>query len=58
MPGAAEFTQIATNVTQSSWMGEGLTAGEWMFKAEAKNASGLGEMSVIITVPVANAMAA
>ena len=58
MPGALEFTQIATNVTQTSWMGEGLTAGEWMFKAEAKNASGLGEMSIIITVPVANAMAA
>ena len=58
MPGAAEFVQIATNITQTSWMGEGLTAGEWTFKAEAKNGSGLGEMSIIITVPVANAMAA
>ena len=58
MPGAAEFTLIAANITQASWMGEGLTAGEWLFKAEAKNASGLGEMSIIITVPVANAMAA
>ena len=58
MPGAAEFVQIATNITQTYWMGEGLTAGEWTFKAEAKNASGLGEMSIIITVPVANAMAA
>ena len=58
MPGAPEFTQIASDITQSSWMGEGLTAGDWMFKAEAKNAAGLGEMSVIITVPVAAAMAA
>ncbi len=58
MPGALEFTLIAANITQSSWMGEGLTAGEWLFKAEAKNAAGLGEMSIIITVPVANAMAA
>jgi len=58
MPGAADFTLIAANITQASWMGEGLTAGEWLFKAEAKNASGLGEMSIIVTVPVANAMAA
>ena len=58
MPGALEFNQIASNVSQASWMGEGLTAGDWMFKAEAKNAAGLGEMSVIITVPVAAAMAA
>ena len=58
MPGALEFTQILTNATQTSWMGEGMTAGEWMFKGEAKNADGLGEMSAIITVPVAAAMAA
>ena len=58
MPGALEFTQIASDITQASWMGEGLTPGDWMFKAEAKNAAGLGEMSVIITVPVAAAMAA
>ncbi len=58
MPGALEFSLIASNITQASWMGEGMTAGEWMFKAEAKNAAGLGEMSAIITVPVANAMAA
>lgn len=58
MPGALGFQQILSNVTQTSWMGEGMTAGEWMFKGEAKNSAGLGEMSAIITVPVSAAMAA
>ena len=39
MPGALEFTQILLNGTQTSWMGEGMTAGEWMFKGEAKNSA-------------------
>ena len=57
-PGSTVFTQILTNVTQTSWMGEGLTPGEWMFSGEARNAAGTGDMSVIITVPVSAAMVA
>lgn len=57
-PGAPEFTKILTNVTQTSWMGEGLQAGLWTFKGEAMNAEGPGEMSAPITVPVQAAQAA
>lgn len=57
-PGALEFTKILENVTQTSWMGEGLNAGDWTFKGEARNASGLGEMSAPITVPIQAAQAA
>lgn len=57
-PGAAEFSKILDAVTQASWVGTGLVAGEWAFKGEARNAAGLGEMSLPITVPVSLAAAA
>lgn len=57
-PGSNEFVKMLNNVTQNSWMGEGLEAGQWAFKGEATNADGLGEMSEVIVVPVMAAMAA
>ena len=57
-PGAPAWTKILSNVTFTSWMGEGLAAGEWKFQGEAINGDGLGEMSEEITVPVAATMAA
>lgn len=57
-PGAPEFVKILSNVTQTSWQGQGLAAGPWAFKGEAKNADGTGAVSDVIVVPVANAMAA
>jgi hypothetical protein len=57
-PGAPEFVKILSNVTQTSWQGQGLAAGPWAFKGEAKNADGTGAFSDVIVVPVANAMAA
>ena len=57
-PGAPEFVKILSDVTQTSWQGQGLAAGPWAFKGEAKNADGTGEASEVIVVPVASAMAA
>jgi hypothetical protein len=57
-PGAPEFVKILSDVTQTSWQGNGLVAGPWAFKGEAKNADGTGAVSDVIVVPVANAMAA
>ena len=57
-PGATEFVKILNHVSQTSWMGEGMAAGQWAFKGEAVNADGLGEMSEVIVVPVMAALAA
>jgi hypothetical protein len=57
-PGAAAYELILTEVTTTSWMGEGLEAGTWKFKGEAINAEGLGEMSIEVTISVSNAAAA
>lgn len=57
-PGAAVYELILTEITTTSWMGEGLEAGPWQFKGEAINAEGLGEMSIEVTISVANAAAA
>ena len=57
-PGAAEFVKILDNVTQTSWQGQGLSAGQWAFKGEATNAAGAGPQSEVIVVPVHAAMAA
>ena len=57
-PGSNEFVKMLDNVTSTTWMGEGLAAGQWAFKGEAKNADGLGEMSAVIVVPVLAALAA
>lgn len=57
-PGALEWTKILNNVTQTSWMGQSLQPGDWLFRGEAVNADGLGEMSLPITVPISAAQAA
>lgn len=57
-PGAAGFMSIMENATLTQWMGEGLTAGDWVFKGEAINAAGTGETSAFITVPVSAVQAA
>jgi hypothetical protein len=57
-PNAPEFVKILSNVTQTMWQGQGLTAGPWAFKGEARNADGLGAVSDVIVVTVQAAMAA
>lgn len=57
-PGATGFVKILSNVTQTMWQGQGLTAGQWSFKGEARNADGTGPASEVIVVPVLAAMAA
>jgi hypothetical protein len=57
-PGATEFVKILGNVTQTTWQGQGLAAGQWAFKGEARNADGAGEPSEVIVLPVLAAMAA
>lgn len=57
-PNAPEFVKILSNVTQTTWQGQGLTAGPWAFKGEARNADGTGAVSEVIVVPVQAAMAA
>ena len=57
-PGTAAYELIMDEITTTSWMGEGLEAGTWKFKGEAINAEGLGEMSIEVTINVANAAAA
>jgi hypothetical protein len=56
-PGAPAFVKIFNHQALTTWMGEGLAAGEWKFQVEAENSAGLGEMSpeVIIAVPAAMA---
>ena len=52
MPGASAFVKIIDAATFTSWMGEGLAAGEWKFQGEAINGEGLGEMSEEVTLLV------
>ena len=57
-PGGIEFVKILSNVTQTTWQGQGLAAGPWSFKGEARNADGTGPVSEVIVVSVLSAMAA
>ncbi len=57
-PGGSDFEKILDGVAQTSWVGQGLAAGSWAFQGEALNGTGTGEMSDIVIISVAVALAA
>jgi hypothetical protein len=57
-PGAVEYEVILNGVTDKEWIGLGLAAGAWKFKAYATNAYGTGAESAVVQVSIANALAA
>ena len=57
-PGATQNEVLIENITDKEWMGLGLAAGLWKFKAFAKNAYGAAVESEVVQVSIANTQAA